>query len=235
MPVSKEIYNILEKSRNDSIDWKLDNIDKKTIYFLNAHGVNLAVKNRQFAEIISNGDYLLRDGIGVSLAFKLLGMGKTKNLNGTDLIPQIIRQYKDKKIVLLGSSDESLNAAKNRLESEGFTNIALTLHGFHDHHIYIDACKEHSPDIAIICMGMPRQEILSQQLKPYAKLIICAGGWVDFYSGTKPRAPRYMQKLGVEWLHRLAKEPQRLGKRYTIDILYYFYNIFRIWLVSRKV
>lgn len=239
MSVIKFSYNILKKTRDDSLKWEiadfLENNKNTSIYFLNAHGVNMAIRNKQFADIINKGDYLLRDGIGVQLAFKFLKLGETKNLNGTDLIPKIIDQYKDKKIAIFGASDEVLKAAKAKLEAEGFTNIALTLHGFYDEQKYIEACKDYAPDIVMICMGMPRQEILSEQLKPYTKLIICAGGWADFYSGIKVRAPAWVQKANIEWLHRLAKEPRRLGKRYSIDIIYYFYNILRIWAVSRKI
>jgi len=237
MPNPRDIYHfsysLLKKTRDDSKQWELkdflENNGNQTICFLNAHAVNNAIKDPHFSRLLQTADYLLRDGIGVHLAFKALGLGKTLNLNGTDLIPKIINQYKSKKIAIFGSSDQTLNTLKLRLEKEGYTNIVSLQHGFYEQAHYISTCQQHKPDITILCMGMPRQEVLSEQLKPYTKLLICGGGWADFYSGTKNRAPKWIQKTNLEWLYRLINEPIRLGKRYTIDLLYYLYNIFQIW------
>lgn len=233
-----KVYNLFVKTQNNSLSWKIDDFLRvgkaKTIYFLNAHAVNNAVKNKEFFNTIIEGDYLLRDGIGVQMAFKFFGLESTKNLNGTDLIPEIIKQYKDKKIALFGASDKVLKATNNRLHSEGYKNIVISLNGFYNDIKYIEACKAHNPDIVILCMGMPKQELLSKQLSSHAQLIICGGGWIDFYSGTKDRAPRWIRSINLEWVYRLVKEPKRLGKRYTIDILYYFYIILCTKLFRKK-
>jgi N-acetylglucosaminyldiphosphoundecaprenol N-acetyl-beta-D-mannosaminyltransferase len=72
------------------------------------------------------------------------------------------------------------------------------------------------PDVVWVGLGAPKQELFMQRARPLLEAPVLAGiGAVfDFASGTKPRAPRWMQKSGLEWTHRLASEPRRLSGRY---------------------
>lgn len=229
---SDQIDRLLQKTAVDSRSWKLpeqfSSENLLTISFLNAHGINTAVRTPAFYNFLMNSDFLLRDGIGVKLALKLFNLGETDNLNGSDLITQIIYAFKNKNLAIFGASDEALQACRARLNGEGVANIVAMEHGFHDDEFYLRVCEQARPDYVILCMGMPRQELLAVKMKKRHStgLIICGGGWADFYSGVKVRAPEWVRKLSLEWAHRLIKEPKRLGRRYTIDIFYYFAVIF---------
>ncbi|MDH5722391.1 MAG: WecB/TagA/CpsF family glycosyltransferase [Alphaproteobacteria bacterium] len=229
-----EILEALKKTEQDSLSWNIDQASiinqTKRILFLNAHGVNLTSCNGNFLKELLASDYLLRDGIGLELGFKYLNLKKTENLNGTDLIPKILHANKDKKIAVWGSSDEALRKLRARLKDEGYHNLAPMQHGFHLDEFYLEEYNSVKPDILILCMGMPRQEILSGKLAKleHSSLIICGGGWADFYSGHKKRAPEWVRKIKMEWVHRLCSEPFRLGKRYTIDLAHYFFIIYKI-------
>ncbi len=76
-----------------------------------------------------------------------------------------------------------------------------------------------SPDFVWVGLGMPKQEkwMLSHVGRIQAAALLGVGAAFDFHSGAKPRAPKWMQRSGVEWLFRLASEPRRLGRRYCID------------------
>ena len=227
------VADLLEKTAKDSRAWvKPSDFSAGhplTLSFLNAHGVNTASRNEIFYNFLMESDWLLRDGIGVKLALKLFNLGETENLNGTDLISVLVHFYKDRKLAIFGASDAALTACRLRLESEGVTHIVAMEHGFHEDQFYLRLCEDVKPEIILLCMGMPRQELLAVKLKDRksAGLIICGGGWADFYSGIKIRAPEWVRKCSLEWLHRLVREPKRLGRRYTIDIIYYFYLITR--------
>ena len=95
-------------------------------------------------------------------------------------------------------------------------------HGFQDLLTYISDAQKHKPAVIVLAMGMPKQEILAQQLKQELKqelkhpcLIICGGAILDFLAGRVTRSPLWMQKLGLERLYRLILEPKRLFKRYV--------------------
>ncbi|MES9942528.1 MAG: WecB/TagA/CpsF family glycosyltransferase [Candidatus Thiodiazotropha sp. 6PLUC2] len=230
---NNKVHQLFQKTAIDSASWDLLNFvnqsNPRILAFLNAHAINNAVRNHRFADLLLSCDMLLRDGIGVKIGLKILGLGETSNLNGTDLITKILNELKDKRIAIFGSSDVTLQKTKNKLESNGFKNICSIVHGFHTNTAYMDEVAKHEPELVILCMGMPKQELLANEIHSIAhqSLVICAGGWADFYSETKPRAPLWMRKISLEWLFRLVKEPKRLGKRYTVDIIYYFYVILK--------
>lgn len=79
----------------------------------------------------------------------------------------------------------------------------------------IAACQ---PDLVWVGLSTPKQEIFAAATAPHldAGLLICVGAAFDFHSGRVRQAPRWMQRSGLEWLHRLATNPSRLWKRYLV-------------------
>lgn len=227
------ILELLQKTSRDSLGWTLDGWVKegesKIISFLNAHAVNMASKNPDFRCVLAQSDVLLRDGIGVKLALKLFKLNPADNLNGTDLIPRILSHYPTVRIAIFGATLEAILIAAEKLKTTQKAVVVSLEHGFHDFEYYCEKAESAKADVIVLCMGMPKQELLAKDLKDkkLAKLVICGGGWADFYSGVKKRAPLWVRQWSLEWVYRLLKEPKRLGRRYTIDILFYFYVILR--------
>ena len=236
----RDIFRIFEKTEQDSLSWNLDGLAPGSgihrLMFLNAHAVTTAAGDDAFARALLNSDHLLRDGVGTEIAFKALGLRPTENLNGTDLIHRILDRLKTRRIAVWGSSEAALEKLRQRLEGEGFANLAPMQHGFHDDAFYIDEFREVRPEIVVLCMGMPRQELLAGKLEPsdHACLVICAGGWANFHSGHIARAPKLFRQLKLEWLHRLASEPRRVGRRYTLGIASFFVTVWRARKASRR-
>ena len=78
--------------------------------------------------------------------------------------------------------------------------------------------REHQPDIVYVGLGFPKQEHLIVALRerlPYTWFVSC-GISFSFVAGEIRRAPAVMQRLGLEWLHRMAQEPGRLYRRYLL-------------------
>jgi N-acetylglucosaminyldiphosphoundecaprenol N-acetyl-beta-D-mannosaminyltransferase len=75
-------------------------------------------------------------------------------------------------------------------------------------------------DIALLCVGCPAQELIAQQLAELgcrSGIALCVGASIDFLTGTRPRAPLWLQRFSLEWAYRLAQEPSRLWRRYLIE------------------
>lgn len=235
----RDLLGIVAQTERDSLAWNLDDLSRGTgirrLYFLNAHAVNMAVRSPEFRAVLADADTILRDGRGIELAFRYLGLRDTENLNGTDLIPKILARLKGRRIAIWGSSEEALAKLRQRLEAEGFDNLAPMHHGFHEDEFYVAEFARVRPEVVVLCMGMPRQELLSPKLKGDGidSLIVCGGGWANFHSGHIKRAPMLMQRMKIEFLHRLAKEPRRLGRRYTVDVLAFFRTLRRIKALGR--
>ena len=79
-------------------------------------------------------------------------------------------------------------------------------------------------------MGVPQQELFAEKLLriPDSKVVICVGNFLEFYFGTKKRAPVFIQKIGMEWLFRLITEPGRLWNRYLIGIPLFIFRILKL-------
>jgi exopolysaccharide biosynthesis WecB/TagA/CpsF family protein len=90
-----------------------------------------------------------------------------------------------------------------------------------------------------ICVGAPQQEMLAYAIKQQPGAIgvgLCVGAALSFCSGKKPRAPKWMRKAGLEWLHRLSTEPKRLWKRYLVDgpAIFSLFSAWRAEMVSAR-
>ena len=188
------------------------------ITFVNAHAFNLACGDREFIDSIMASDLTLRDGIGVKILLKLLGKQPGYNLNGTDLIPLLLNDvYKGKKIALLGSTTKELAVAKQKLSDQGI-NVVTVLDGFQSEEAYIQRLGQHNVDVAVMAMGMPKQEFISRRIcETFPDISTINGGAiVDFIAGKVERAPVWVRKISMEWAYRLMKEPERLFRRYVI-------------------
>lgn len=221
--------------------------------FMNQHGFNLIAKNSELLKPFNDLDYILRDGTGMKLAFKIFKMPAGANLNGTDFIPKLVNEVslprhnqdipQETQFFVLGTQSPWLEkGAAQLLKGQTFQ----TLDGFKPLPEYIEFLtrniKPNTFTVIILAMGMPKQEELAALIKekiksPYAHnakmpqgmpgLVICGGAIIDFQAGRFPRAPKTFRTLSLEWLYRLSKEPKRLFKRYVIGIPLFFINLFK--------
>lgn len=207
-----------EQARNQLLH-QLANISRPTIIgFLNAHAVNLSWNNIETRRSFAAANSLLRDGAGMAVLCRQLGLDPGLNMNGTDFIPDLLTARPEKQVVLFGSEATASAAAANALRARGI-NVTATLDGFQTQPSYIaEACRR-KPEIIILGMGMPQQEQIAVQLRDALEhpcLIVNGGAIIDFLAKRIRRAPKLMQNLGLEWSWRLFNEPVRLFSRYII-------------------
>lgn len=204
------------------------------VAFVNAHALNLCYGNPGFLKNLVESEFVLRDGSGMKILFKMLGKNPGLNLNGTDLIPRLIELYKDKDAALLGTQEPYLSQAAAAVVKNG-VNAALLLDGFRDDREYLDAVRNSRPALIVLGMGMPKQEriasLLARNLN-YPCLIVCGGAILDFMGGKVSRAPLAFRKFGMEWLYRLMQEPRRLFRRYVIGNFLFLFRSFNLAFIS---
>jgi len=203
-----EIVSILDNSKSTNI-----------VSFLNFHAINISVKNKAYYSVMTEADYLYRDGVGVEIALKAMSKESGLNMNGTDFIPKIISASIDKNmpIILWGTELEYLSKARTIINDQG-GDVIDVMDGFQQTEAYISKLKKLDVNNAVIIlgMGMPKQEFLAEKIKenfPSGYSIINGGAIIDFIAGKQPRAPILMRKLKLEFLFRLLKEPKRLFRR----------------------
>lgn len=199
-------------------DWRRDST--AVVSFLNAHALNLAWKSNALTDSLLDSRYLLRDGVGVRCLLYMLHIDAGVNMNGTELIPEILERLpKDMHIMLAGTRQEVVIRAGMRLRTEGGFGDVTVIDGFQSIDSYIRQCEQARPDVVLLGMGMPKQELLAAEICrsiDYPMLVINGGAILDRLSGHIDSCPFLIKKLNLEWLWRFCNEPTRLFGRVVV-------------------
>ncbi len=192
--------------------------------YVNAHTLNLAVKEVRYRTLLQDASVVLNDGIGVSIAARLGGSSFPENLNGSDFNPVILELAARRgwRVFFLGAAFGVADEAARRLsERVPGLQIAGTRDGFFprsEDASVAAAIRASEADVVLVAMGNPLQEtwLEANLASTGARLGIGVGAFFDFTAGTAKRAPAWMNRAGIEWVWRLALEPGRLWKRYVV-------------------
>ncbi len=217
--VISRITLVKDRAQADALIAKcLGSESPQIISFLNAHGLNVCYRNSEFTAAVLQSDIILRDGIGMQLLFRALRSDAGLNMNGTDLIPEILDRARGRTVGILGTSEPHLSKAAELLKQAGH-DVIIWADGFKDMASYLDVIEQHRPRLVVLAMGMPKQELVALYLKKnatYNPIIINGGAVVDFIAGKVQRAPRWVRQMNMEWVYRLMNEPRRLFTRYVV-------------------
>lgn len=184
--------------------------------------VMICRKNREAAAAVSKAYLTIPDGIGIIYGAKILKTPLKEKVPGCDFVLHLMEamQKGAGSVFLLGSKPGVAEKAKERLQ-EQFPRLKFvgTNDGyFSDELPVIEKINAANPDLLLVCLGAPKQELwmerYSQRLN--VGLMIGAGGSLDVFAGTAERAPEGWRKAGLEWLYRLLKEPRRIGRMMNI-------------------
>lgn len=197
--------------------------DQHALFFANT---NFIVKCQPLQEKIrTTKNVIVNDGIGIDIAAWLVHRNKfPENLNGTDFVPAFLQSLGEqaRPFFFGGKPGIAERAAANFTAASGI-DVVGTCNGYEqarDAEKVVTAINAAGANVVLVAMGNPGQEqwILNHRDKIHAPVLIGVGALLDFLAGDKPRAPRVVQKLRLEWLYRLSLEPTRLLRRYTLDI-----------------
>ncbi len=190
---------------------------------VNAAKVVKSRSDRELKSIISEADIIGADGVPVVWASKILGQPLPGRVNGTDVMERLI-ELSDKRgytIYLLGAKETVIRTAVDRLHQlYPSVNIAGYRNGYfdtiQDEEVAVREINKVKPDILLIGMGTPMKEQWVKRHKHNLDVGVIhgVGGSFDILGGVTKRAPRWMQKSGLEWFYRLLQEPRRMWKRY---------------------
>lgn len=193
----------------------LDFIEKGQVVTINPEMIQTASKNSEFAEIISNADLVIPDGIGVEIGLKILGH-KVRRIAGIEFGRKLIDKFAGQPTAFIGAKPEIITKAVENIKNEvPNLNVVYVQDGyFKDDDRVLNELKEKNPKLALVALGSPKQEIFiarAKELLPET-VFIGLGGSFDVWSGVVERAPEIYQKMGLEWLYRTVKEPQRIKR-----------------------
>ena len=188
----------------------------------NAHTVNLAYDDPEFLGVLRRADLVLNDGKGVMLAARIHGKRFPRDLNGNFFSPLVLQKAAEKgwPVFFLGAGPGVAERAAEMLERQ---MPGLKIAGTHDGYFKTDedaiaAIKDSGAELVFVGMGNPLQEKWIDRCldRTGARVAIGVGAFFDFITGEVPRAPAWMNRYGLEWVHRLAQEPKRMWRRYIL-------------------
>ncbi len=191
----------------------------------NPEMIQRAEKDPAFAKVLSEADLVLPDGIGVIYAAKILGRPLKGRVPGVDFASALMEKLvgTDKRLFLLGAKPGVAEEASRRLTAR---YPGLNICGVHDGYFQddapvVEAIRAVRADVVFVCLGFPKQELwaAAHGAEAGAKLYVGLGGSLDVFAGKVDRAPEKMQKLGLEWLYRLYKEPSRIGRMAKLPLI----------------
>lgn len=194
----------------------------------NVHMTMEAVDDPAFADLVNAADLVLPDGKPLFIMQKRLGAdANAEQIRGYDLMTELMRRAASSqtKIGFFGSSDKTLGLLQTRAGNEypgidiAYIHSPPRLEGdLAAGAETISAINDSGVDILFVALGCPKQEKWMAQNREMLKPVqIGIGAAVDFYAGTAAEAPKFLQKIGLEWLYRLSKEPRRLWRRYLMN------------------
>lgn len=163
------------------------------------------------------------DGISVVKAMNTLGLPANERITGVDLAAHLLKAAGEngKSVYLLGAKEEVVSALAKKLQSE-YPEMTVNYHNGYDgdKDEIFDGIAALSPDLVLVGLGVPAQELLIyRHLPKFTKgVLIGVGGSFDVLSGSKKRAPALFVKTNTEWLYRIAREPQRLGRFWNNNV-----------------
>jgi exopolysaccharide biosynthesis WecB/TagA/CpsF family protein len=198
-------------------------------------------KDLQFYKAYQASDFVVCDSKIVQFASVFLGQKIKDIIRGSSFFPQYCDYHKNNpeiKIFLLGAARGVANEAQKKINLRIGRSIIVGDHspsfGFEKNETecekIIKKINETDATVLVVGVGAPKQEKWIFKYKDqftHIKLFMALGATIDFEAGNIKRAPKIFQKIGLEWLYRLIKEPRRLWKRYLIDDIPFFYYILK--------
>lgn len=192
----------------------------------NVHVVVTAWRDPDFQRVINCADLATPDGAPIAWALRRLGFWNQGRVSGPELMEQLFSRCADRDVPVyfFGSTAQTLKAMEERIRERfrGLSIAGMESPPFRDltaeeDEAAIARINRSGAGIVLVGLGCPKQErwMAAHRGRVHA-VMIGVGAAFDFFAGSVPRAPLWMQKHGLEWLHRLLSEPRRLWKRYLL-------------------
>jgi len=182
-----------------------------------------AHRNSAFKSVLNEASLNLPDSIGVKWFARL-----PARVTGIDTVTALCRVLdEEQSVFLLGAADGVAQRAGEVLKN---LNVGLRICGTYagspkeeDAEAIIKRINDCQPHLLLVAYGAPQQDLwIHKYLKelPSVRVAMGVGGTFDFLAGVRKRSPKWMQRLGIEWLYRLFKEPKRLGRIWKAVVVF---------------
>jgi len=195
---------------------------------VNAQAVLLAQQSSRFAQILNDSALSIADGMSIVLASRFLGTPLKDRVAGVDLVEAICERCATQGLKPYfvggqpGAAAKTADRLCRRYPALRIAGFDCPPYGFESddakNRAVLDAINDASPDFLFLALGTPKQEYWAAHNldELNSGVVVPVGAAFEMLAGVVPRAPRWLQSLGMEWLFRLILEPRRLWRRYLL-------------------
>lgn len=212
------------------VETSLDNGENIQIVTINPEMIENAKNNPTFGEILNRAELVVPDGVGVKIALKFKGINQ-EQIRGVEFAKSLIdlAVKNNYKLALVGAKPEVNTKLVEKLREENpELKIVYNHDGYftNEEHI-IEEIKASGANLVFTALGAPKQEFFNSKLKSSLQGVaaIGLGGTFDVLTGTVEEAPSVYRKLGIEWLYRTIKQPERFKRIFPTLPLFLFHSI----------
>ena len=210
------------------------------VFTPNVDHVMLAERDVRLRDAYSRSSLSVADGVPIVFASRLIGPKIPEKVSGSDLILPLMELAGQQRwrVYLLGGADGvAFEAADILREQYGVNIVGVDDSMFHltpmvSEAAVVDRIAAAQPDLLLVALGCPKQELFIDRLRPVLGRIVAigVGASLDFVTGRINRAPGWMSRSGLEWCFRLSQEPRRLWKRYLLVDTRFVFVMARTWM-----
>ena len=202
---------------------------------INAGKVVTMENDQKLKEIIKNSPLINADGQSIVWASKILGRSLPERVAGIDLMEELIKLSNEKgyRIYFFGAKEDVVTKVV-KIYKEKYKDLKVVGHrnGYfsaEDKNEIINDMKESEADILFVAFSSPNKEYWLAENMEKINIPFCmgVGGSFDVVAGITKRAPKWMQKLGLEWFYRFIQEPKRMWKRYLVGNSKFIYYVIK--------
>ena len=215
----------------------LDSLKEGVLVTPNVDHLVKLQRDREFYDVYQKAEWVVCDSKILYLLSKLLKHPLPEAIPGSSFFTAYYTYHKNDKdcrIFLLGAKEGIAAKAMERINGKVGRRIVVGAHspsfGFEKNEQecedIIDIVNKSGANVLLVGVGAPKQEkwiMKYRERMPSVRLFMALGATIDFEAGTLKRAPMFWQKIGMEWLYRVLKEPRRLFKRYFVDDMQFFF------------
>ena len=205
--------------------------ESRCVCVCNVHSVVTASQHAEFGAVIAQADLATPDGAPVAWMLRRLGFPTQQRINGPDLMHRYCALAAElgHSVYLLGGTEEVLVRLQRALLDKhpalriaGVCSPPFRALSTQEDAAIVAAINSSGANVVWVGLGCPKQEMwMHAQRGRVHAVMIGVGAAFPYLAGITRRAPPWMQRFGLEWLHRLASEPRRLWRRYAATNSYF--------------
>ena len=221
---------------NLSMEQLMARLDEGIVFTLNPDHLYHLQRNRDFYNAYRQADFITSDSKYVYWGLGWIGRRIQEKVSGSDIVPAYCHHHRNNpavKVFMLGAAPGIAQRAREVINARVGREVVVGAHSpsmkfaTDEREIaeVIRIVNDSGATCLIIGLGAPKQEIWITRYRsamPNVKVYMGVGATIDYEAGAVKRAPRWMTRIGLEWLYRITTEPRRYWRRYLRDLEYFW-------------